>query len=283
MLQPQRLTVVADVGASAIDVPPYAFLLSQGACEVWGFEPQKAEFDRLVASAGQHEHYLPQAVGDGTIKTLHITRHPGFTSTLRPNTQTSQALNRWQRNIVVKSAIEIQTVRVDDMPDLPAFDLLKIDIQGGEVRVVQNGTGKLASAVAVITEAAAIPIYEHQPLLCEQMQCLGSQGFNLHKFMLFRGVPFRSTLTTTFPCRKITDQLSDGDAVFVRSLLDLQSHPTEALKHLCILSDFVFHSASLALKAMELLVERDEIEESAAKGYAALLLAGMTKKRRKSG
>ncbi|MBL9049985.1 MAG: FkbM family methyltransferase [Tabrizicola sp.] len=273
LLRPVRRSIVADVGASPIEIPPYAFLLSQGACEVWGFEPQPEQFNRLVASAGPNEHYLPLTVGDGSVRRLYITQHPGFTSTLRPNGSTSKALNRWRKDIKIASEVEVTTTRLDDMADLPDFDLLKIDIQGGEADVFKHAERKLSTAVAVVTEAAAIPIYVDQPLLCDQMALLRDFGYGLHKFAFLRQVAFRTSLNTSLPRRGYGDQITDGDAIFVRSLLDLGAYQTEALKHLCILADFVFNSPSLALKALDHLILRGVAGRADAQYYADLLLA----------
>lgn len=273
MLRPERLTIVADVGASPIERPPYAFLLEQGACEVWGFEPQPNELDRLVSRAGQNEHYLPLAIGDGTIKRLYMTKHSGFTSTLRPNKDTSRALNRWRRDIRIESEVEVQTARLDDVQGLPDFDLLKIDIQGGEVDVFRNATARLGRAIAVVTETAAIPIYQDQPLLGDQMICMRGLGYDLHKFAFLRHVAFRGSLNAALPKRGYGDQITDGDAIFVRALLDLGAHETEALKHLCILADFVFDSPSLALKSLEFLIDRDVVGRADAQRYADLVMA----------
>lgn len=273
LLRPERLTVIADVGASAIEPSPYAFLLSQGACHVWGFEPQPAEYAKLLAAAGANEHYLPNAIGDGTSKRLHLTRHPGFCSTLVPNQKVSKTLQRWKRDIIIQSEISVQTARLDDIAELPHIDLLKIDIQGGEVDVFRNATSKLTGAIAVITEVSAIPIYENQPLLSDQMHCLAGLGFQLHKFSFLRTVPFRGKLSSNVPQRRLADQLTNGDAIFVRKLFDFESQTSEALKHLAILADFVFDSPSLALKAVEVLMDRSIVDADGARSYAGLIVA----------
>lgn len=276
LLRPERQTVIVDIGASGIETPPYAFLLSQGACQIWGFEPQPEEFRKLVASAGEHEKYLPHAVGDGTTKRFYITRNPGFSSTLVPNRKTAAALKRWKSDITLVSQINVETVRLDDIAALPQFDLLKIDIQGGEVAVFENGPKKLSQALAVIAEIAAIPIYENQPLLSDQMQSLGALGLQLHKFAPFRSVPFRGTLSAAIPKRLLADQLTDGDAIFVRNLLALETMPIESLKHLAILADFVFNSPSLALRAVEVLMGKGEVDEAGARHYAKLMNTRLT-------
>ena len=82
--------------------------------------------------------------------------------------------------------VSLPTKRLDDIEDLPQFDLLKIDVQGGECLVFRNGPEKLSRALAVITEVAALPIYRDQPLLHDQLAALAVHGFHLHKFLFFK-------------------------------------------------------------------------------------------------
>ena len=58
VLQPARLTRIADVGGNPIDPAPYAKLLQAGLCEVWGFEPQQEAYAALVADAPPGANYL---------------------------------------------------------------------------------------------------------------------------------------------------------------------------------------------------------------------------------
>jgi len=53
---------------------------------------------------------------------------------------------------VVIERVPLETRRLDDVDEIAHLDLLKIDIQGGEVAVFRNGHKKLAEAVAIQTE-----------------------------------------------------------------------------------------------------------------------------------
>lgn len=278
LLEPERRTSVVDVGASPLEEPPYRFLLKNGACDVWGFEPQPAEYEKLRARASQREHYLPYAIGDGGRMRLNLTRHPGFTSALEPNRAVSRGLNRWHRDLEILQTIWTETRRLDDIEEITNIDLLKIDIQGGETAAIRNGARKLGASVAIITEVSAIPIYVDQPLLGDQMRLLAELGFSLHKFDFFRKVPFRTKLSAKLPKTAIADQLTDGDAIFVKNLFGLVDQDNERLKHLCILADFVFHSYSLALKAVEILLSRGALPMPGATVYAEAVSAAIARR-----
>ena len=60
--------------------------------------------------------------------------------------------------------------------------MLKIDIQGSELSVFQNGQEKLAEAVAIQTEVSFITWYLDQPSFGEVDLELRGQGFIPHCF-----------------------------------------------------------------------------------------------------
>lgn len=266
---PARPTRVVEVGANPINDNPYASLRDMGACEVWGFEPDPRAFERLTS--GARETYLPHAVGDGTSRTLHVTRMPSLTSLLRPLPRTTAYLKRASRPMVVEREIEVETVALDALEAPDAFDLLKIDVQGGEGIVFDGAGGHLSRVAAVITEVAFVPLYEGQPLMDEQMRRLRSHGLMMHKFLHLKGLSLRGGLNTGLHKRRHRNQLIDGDAVFIRDLTDPEAVPDETLKHLAILADAVLESFDLAVRCLDLLIARGAIDTDAAQGYVARL------------
>ncbi|UWQ94052.1 FkbM family methyltransferase [Rhodobacteraceae bacterium M385] len=271
ILSPERRTRVVDIGANPLDETPYQGLLSIGACDVWGFEPQRAAFDQLMESKGPRENYLCAAVGDGNRAELKVCADSGFTSLLEPNIALTQATGQFRDRVEVIERIEMDTTRLDDLKELPQFDLLKIDIQGGERMVFRNGPKALSKALAVITEVAALPIYEGQPLLHDQLNELAQHGFYLHKFFFLKTIGFRNSLSARLARGHYRSQFSDGDAVLVRGMIDLASLEVEELKHLAILADSVLLTQDLAVVAMTDLVKRDVLTEDAVHDYIDLL------------
>lgn len=267
MLSPSRPTRIVDVGANPIERNPYEGLLKAGLCEVWGFEPQEDAYTRLTASAGPNEHYVQAAVGDGTEGTLHVCRGEGYTSLLPPNRNTIDTLQRFAHGMKVIDRIAMPTRRLDDIEEVPEFDLLKIDVQGGELAVFQNAPARLAHATVVISEVAVIPLYEGQPLLDAQMRCLREMGYSLHKLMFLRAIKLGGRVLDRLQKRHYRTQMSDGDAVFVRGLLEPDALTDENLKHLVILADAVFESQDLAVFFLLELASRGVIAEAEVHGY----------------
>jgi FkbM family methyltransferase len=246
---------------------PYEGLLKSGLCEVWGFEPQEDAFARLTEMAGPHEHYVQAAVGDGSEGMLHVCRGQGYTSLLPPNRNTIDTLKRFAHGMTILQTVPMKTRRLDDIGEVPEFDLLKIDVQGSEVAVFENARARLAQATVVISEVAVIPLYEGQPLLDDQMRCLRSMGYSLHKLMFMRSIKLGAPMFDRLPKRHYKTQMSDGDAVFVRGLLEPDTLTDENLKHLAILADAVFESQDLATFFMLELVSRGVIGEAEVHSY----------------
>lgn len=262
LLAPARLTRVVDIGANPLDETPYAGLLSIGGCEVWGFEPQAEAYAALMRDKGPFEHYVNGAVGAGGTAELRVCRDTGFTSLLEPNRALAQAMGQFGNRTDVIARLEVETEALDQIDAVPDFDLLKIDVQGGELAVFQGGAGKIGRALVVITEVAAIPIYEDQPLMHHQMAALADLGFYLHKFLFLKPIGWRNSLTQRMRRRVYRSQLSDGDAVLVRGLTDLGALTNEELKHLAILADAVTLTQDLCVTAMAELARRGTLAEA---------------------
>src|ERR1700727_1210401 len=118
-------------------------MLNAGICGVPGFEPQQEALVTLQRTRGPTERYLPYAVGDGSSHTLKVCRASGMTSLLEPNPVTLGLFPSVQPFAEVLQRVSVETRRLDDIEEIEHLDLLKIDIQGAELAVFQNGKAKL--------------------------------------------------------------------------------------------------------------------------------------------
>ncbi|WP_435138719.1 FkbM family methyltransferase [Pseudopelagicola sp. nBUS_19] len=143
ILAPERLTRIVDIGANPINDNPYARLRDLGKCEIWGFEPHPSAFEKLQKAPHPNAHYLPYAVGAGSAEELKICESSGFTSLLEPNVATFEALGQFKKGAAVVARQAVETKALDRIDEIPEFDLLKIDIQGGEVAVFEAGAFKI--------------------------------------------------------------------------------------------------------------------------------------------
>jgi FkbM family methyltransferase len=242
-----RLTAVVDIGANPIDGdPPYKEMLQSGLCTVTGFEPQADALAELRRRKGPLETYLPHAVGDGETHRLMVAQESGMTSLLKPDAKRLALFNGFTEWGTVIDEIEVSTCRLDDIDEVGEFDLLKIDIQGGELMTFQNGRRKLADAVAVQTEVSFVPLYKHQPVFGQVDLELRSQGFLPHSFPAIKRWAI-APMVFGNNIRISQNQLLEADIVYVRDIAYPQRLTDEQLSHLAMIAFHVYGSTDLAL------------------------------------
>ncbi len=245
---------IVDIGANPIDgAPPYDTLLRGGNADIVGFEPNPEALAKLNQQKGPNETYLPNAIGDGRRHTLHLCAASGMTSLLTPNPEVLNLFHGFPNWGRVVSTEEIDTTRLDDIPETEGIDLVKIDIQGGELMVFQNATKRLADALVIQTEVEFLPLYVDQPLFGDVDVFLRSQGYAFHRF-------FPTVSRTIQPMlveNNIYAGLSQtvwGDAIFVRDFTKLSRlSPRQLLAMAAILHD-CYQSYDLVL---HILLEHD--------------------------
>lgn len=273
LLQLDRLTHVVDVGANPIDgEPPYKNMLVAGVCRVTGFEPQQDALNQLLAAKGPNENYLPYAVGDGSSHVLRICRASGMTSLYEPDQKNLSLFEVLQPLGEVLERCPMQTQRLDDIDAVDAFDMLKIDIQGGELGVFQNGRKKLRNAVAIQTEVSFITLYEGQPAFGEIDIELRSQGFIPHCFAAVKKWPIAPCVINGDP-RQPLNQLLEADLVYVRDFLSDDTSDAQ-LRQLAFIAHGCYQSIDLTMRCITELQRRNALSENAMNDYLAHLQAG---------
>ena len=156
---------------------------------VLGFEPDRREYDRLVAaalSAGTQDAYFNVALHDrrGSVP-LYIARDRGLSSIFQPDRAFIDAFPEAHRFDLE----EIENVEVDTLDDqlgarsIDDVDFLKADTQGSELFVLKGASQALTrSALGVEVEVEFTPIYRDQPTFADvdaYMRGLGYLLFDL--------------------------------------------------------------------------------------------------------
>jgi FkbM family methyltransferase len=268
ILQPARRTRVVDIGANPIDGdPPYKPMLQAGLCTVTGFEPQREALAELQRRKGPLETYLPHAVGDGGTHQLNICRASGMTSLFAPDAATLELFAALKPLGEVLRREPVATRQLDAIDEIDGIDFLKIDIQGGELAVFQNGRAKLARAVAIQTEVSFVTLYEGQPALGEVDVELRAQGFIPHCFAAVKQWPI-APLVVGGDERRPLNQLLEADLVYVRDFSRPDGLDDEQLKQLALVAHHCYGSYDLAVRCLYLLERRGRL---AADGRAAYL------------
>lgn len=265
-----RLTRVVDIGASPIDgVPPYKSLLDAGLCHVTGFEPQPEQLAQLNRTKGPNETYLPHVVGDGAVHSLQLCRSVGFTSLLEPDPASLALFEYYQPLGQVLARERVQTRRLDEIDDIEGLDFLKIDIQGGELSVFQNGRDKLAQAVFIQTEVSFVTLYKDQPVLGDVDLELRRQGFMPHAFASIKRWPIAPAVIDGDPAKPL-NQLLEADMVYIRDVRDMTPLSDEQLRHMALIAHVCYGSRDLSLRCLMALQDRKAVAGDALAQYLAM-------------
>jgi FkbM family methyltransferase len=153
---------------------------------VLGFEPDRREYDRLVAaarSAATPAEYFNVALHDrrGSVP-LYVARDRGLSSIFEPNRTFLDAFPDAGRFDIE----EVENVEVDTLDQqlgarhIDDIDFVKADTQGSELFVLKGASGALAgSAVGVEVEVEFTPIYRDQPTFADVDTFMRGLGYLL--------------------------------------------------------------------------------------------------------
>lgn len=179
--------VIGDVGARSGFGPLWDIFAEQGL--LVGFEPDKDESDKLKSDYSPRKRKGLPSVRivnsalweyDGIIP-LYITMDPNSSSCFPPN---YDFLNRLpdssQAEVTRVAKVKTTTLDVYCEDNKICFDLLKLDVQGGELSILKGAVNQLQNSVlAIIAEVEFVPLYRKQPLFADVDQFLRAQGFAL--------------------------------------------------------------------------------------------------------
>jgi FkbM family methyltransferase len=206
------LTIV-DVGAQPLEFEDdvYRPLLDGGGCEVVGFEPlEDGQKARLARDGGWR--LLTDFVGDGSRRTFYETAWGPQSSLYEPDLDTMGDFDG-MAEVSVAGTRQVDTVRLDDVID-GAVDLLKLDVQGGELDVLRGASRVLGDVLAVHVEVEFIPIYRSQPLFDDVFRSMVAAGFELFDLPRLERCRYLGS-------RGRADRLVWAEAVFIPSRVRL--------------------------------------------------------------
>jgi len=146
------------------------------------FEPLPRAFNELENTFsgvdGVSLHHCALSNRDGSAE-FHVTRNDDCSSLLPPLDE----MKAYYGNVIAADeVIQVETRRLDDV-DLPEkIDLMKIDVQGAELDVIDGATRVLSRTRVVMIEANFRPHYAGGSTFDAVHARLTSLGFVLHRY-----------------------------------------------------------------------------------------------------
>lgn len=185
----QNQFVLGDVGTRFGFDPAWDVFKDQ--CIMLGFEPDKEEYDRLKKKYSDHGTKILENIAlwdEEGFQTLYVTRNQSASSCLKPNTSFFNRLPDPSLTEVVKT-IQVSTTTLDQYCKQKniELDVLKLDVQGGELNVLKGGRRQLEQSIlAIVPEVHFVEEYINLPFFSEVDQYLRSLGFGLFDLELKR-------------------------------------------------------------------------------------------------
>ncbi len=172
--------VYLDIGARGGLPPRWRWVQQAGLIRPAFVEAEPQEAERL-RTALPDALVLPHALGDidGEEVTLHVTREPGRSSVLEPDMDALAPFGAEPWHVV--RTVPVTLRRFDQVwpSDWPVPAMVKVDVQGFELRVLK-GFGDLLDQVSCVElETAITPLYRGQPTLVDVTDFMRSRGFGL--------------------------------------------------------------------------------------------------------
>ena len=232
--------VVCDIGASPCDPTNHLEeLLENTKSILYGFEPNEAEFNKLVPT--NKKIFFQKALGNGSDQTLNICAYPGWTSFLEADNEYVKKFHNFENASKIINKVSVKTEKLDNINFEKQINFFKIDVQGFESTIIENGIKKISNALVVQLELSPVPIYKEEKNLSYVSNLMERLNFNLNMF--------HNINTRTFKPMIIAKNTGIGlntifqlDCVFVKNFNEINKLDEEELKKLILIMFYSYKS-----------------------------------------
>jgi len=256
LIETEEPIIICDIGASPIDPTIHIDnLINNTNCILYGFEPNKTEFEKLKET--EKKKYFNYALGNGKKKKLNICQGPGMTSFLKPNLNYLKLFDWFKWGSTILKTEELETKKLDDINFDHPINFFKIDVQGLESEIIENGLKKIKNSLVIEIETSPVPIYlDEKPFsyICDQLEKL---DFSLHMFNKIN--------TRCFKPFRFNNDIYSGlnhilqlDCVFIKNLQKLDSLEIEDLKKMALILFFSYGSYDLVGFLIEIISKKQK-------------------------
>ena len=240
----ESLVTILDVGAAFIETPSFQRLLDMKRARIIGFEPDEAACGELNDKYGEPHRFLPYFIGDGKPGTYWETNWGPTGSLYKPNTPLLEKFQLLAEVTVPVATHSVATRRLDDISEIDDVDFFKIDVQGSELGIFQNGLRALESALLIQTEVTFVEMYLGQPMFSDIDAFLRRSGFQFHDFVGFGSRAFKPLANPAHngqnPCLRPFQQKLWADVYYVKDWMRLDVlRPDKLVKYAVLMHEVV--------------------------------------------
>jgi FkbM family methyltransferase len=151
--------------------------------EIHAFEPVREAYDVAVKLYGKHPLVKINQIGIGNTEgsmNIHILEESGVSNSfLTPNKKTWDEI-QYETGQVTQRAVPVTTIDIYcKQKGVSSIYLMKIDVQGFELKVLGGAKLMLPLTDYIFVEAGIVPFYEGAPRFTDVYEFLDSEGFHL--------------------------------------------------------------------------------------------------------
>lgn len=289
LLPPQERFVIVDGGAREVDRDARWKPFPAGLLHFVGFEPDAAEAARLNAGQpadGSRMTFIPAGLwgSSGTLTFEH--NNIGGGSSFMP--QNRDVTDRWKFENPNETALARDIffpVRQEDLAvitladwmktaDVTSVDFIKLNVQGGELEILQGAGAALDGVLGLLVEVAFVESYRDRPMFSDIDIFLRRRGFQFfdllaHHYVGRAAAPVAAQHLAVVEPKlgqlvSAWGQLIEGHALYFRDPVQqpssMTTQPTALLK-LAMLAE-AWGQIEYAFEVLEWLLERPGIADS---------------------
>tara|TARA_B100000003_G_C10863774_1_gene344128 strand:- start:69 stop:914 length:846 start_codon:yes stop_codon:yes gene_type:complete len=234
---------ILDIGASPCDPTLHIeTLLENTNSHLYGFEPNELEYNKLKEKELlDNRTYFDLAIGDGKEHTLNLCRYPGWTSFFEADKNYISYFHNFEKASEILEKKKIQTKKLDEIEFNDTLDFIKIDVQGYESIIIENGKQKIKDSLVLQVELSPVNLYIGEKKMSEVVPEIEKLGFNLNMF--------HNINTRTFKPMVLQGNTGIGlhtlfqlDCVFVKDFNHISEMDVETLKKLILIMFYSYKS-----------------------------------------
>jgi len=277
--------IIGDVGARGGGDIIWEIYKEQ--CILYGFEPDNQEYELLIKKNNESsKHSFKSIISNYALwnerqkKSLFIYAQKSASSFYEASNFYSRLPESEQMNLIDQVEVE-NVITLDEYSSQNSieFDILKLDVQGAELAILQGGKYQLENnCKAVITEVEFVELYKEQPLFNDIDCFLKQRGFTLFDLDIRRWS--RKKLSKNLHKVKF-GQIIYADALYLKDPIENNTYRKLISKKDCLKLISIAELFSLPDFALELIDfshEKGFVEASERNYYIDLINSNKIKK-----